>query len=94
MVGSGSFCGDWEVVALVMDFKEVRLTSPSELAHWGEGGSNHTSLIDFYHGLNVSWAMFITPPFKAVTHSPYQNQTSTNMSAIQSLAAVVEQYMS
>ena len=33
MVGSGSFCGHWGVFALAMDFKEVMLTSPSELAH-------------------------------------------------------------
>ena len=31
------FCGDWVVFALVMDFKEVMLTSPSELAHCGGG---------------------------------------------------------
>ena len=28
------FCGDCGVFVLVMDFKEVMLTSPSELAHW------------------------------------------------------------
>ena len=33
MVGGGSFCGDLGVFALVMDFKEVMLTSPPELAH-------------------------------------------------------------
>ena len=33
MVGAGSFCGDWRVFALVIDFKEVMLTSPPELAH-------------------------------------------------------------
>ena len=38
MVGGGSFCGDWGVFALVMDFKEVMLTSPSELAHCGREG--------------------------------------------------------
>ena len=39
LVGGGSFCGDWVVFALVVDFKEVMLASPSELAHCGgEGG--------------------------------------------------------
>ena len=38
MVGGGSFCGDWGVVALVMDFKGVMLTSPPELAYCGGGG--------------------------------------------------------
>ena len=38
MVGGGSFCGDWGVFALVMDFKEVMLTSPPELAHCGGMG--------------------------------------------------------
>ena len=33
MVGGGSTCGDWGVSALVMDFREVMLTSPPELAH-------------------------------------------------------------
>jgi len=32
-VGGGSVCGDWGVLALVMDFREVMLTSPPELAH-------------------------------------------------------------
>ena len=32
-VGGGSICGDWGVLALVMDFREVMLTSPPELAH-------------------------------------------------------------
>ena len=33
------FCGDLGVFALLMDFKEVMLTSPPELAHcmWGGG---------------------------------------------------------
>ena len=35
MVGGGSFCGDLGMFALVMDFKEVMLTSPPELAHCG-----------------------------------------------------------
>ena len=39
MVGGGSFCGDLGVFALVMDFREVMLTSPPELAHCGGGGS-------------------------------------------------------
>ena len=37
-VGGGNVCGDWGVLALVMDFREVMLTSPPELAHgdkWG-----------------------------------------------------------
>ena len=38
VVGGGSVCGDWAVLALVMDFREVILTSPPELAHWGGGG--------------------------------------------------------
>ena len=38
MVGGGSFCGDWVVFVLVMDFKGVILTSPFELAHCGGGG--------------------------------------------------------
>ena len=38
MVGGGSICGDWGVSALVMDFREVMLTSPTELAHCGGGG--------------------------------------------------------
>ena len=33
--GGGSFCGDWGLFALVMDFKEGMLTSPPELAHFG-----------------------------------------------------------
>ena len=33
MVGVVSFCGDWGVFVLVMDFKEVMLTSSPELAH-------------------------------------------------------------
>ena len=33
MVGGGSVFGDWGVLALVMDFREVMLTSPPELAH-------------------------------------------------------------
>ena len=33
-VGGGSF---WGVFALVMDFREVMLTSTPELAHWGGG---------------------------------------------------------
>ena len=33
MVGGGSVCGDWGVLALVMDFREVMLTSLPELAH-------------------------------------------------------------
>ena len=39
MVGGGSVCGDRGVLALVMGFREVMLTSPPELAHCGgEGG--------------------------------------------------------
>ena len=33
VVGGGSFWGHWGVFALVMDFREVMLTSPPELAH-------------------------------------------------------------
>ena len=33
VVGCGSVCGDWGVLTLVMDFREVMLTSPPELAH-------------------------------------------------------------
>ena len=33
MVGGGSVCGDWRVLALVLDFREVMLTSPPELAY-------------------------------------------------------------
>jgi hypothetical protein len=36
LVGGGSFCGDWGVFALVMDFKEVSYADLTpELAHWG-----------------------------------------------------------
>ena len=35
MVGGGSVCSDWGVLALVMVFREVMLTSPPELAHCG-----------------------------------------------------------
>ena len=34
VVGGGSVCGDWGLLALVMDFREVMLTSPPELAHY------------------------------------------------------------
>ena len=34
MVGGGIIFGDWGVLALVLDFREVMLTSPLELAHW------------------------------------------------------------
>ena len=37
MVGGDIFCGYWGVNALVMDFKEVMQTSPTELAHCGRG---------------------------------------------------------
>ena len=40
MVGASSFCGYWGVFALVMDFKEFMLTSPSELAHCAPPSSN------------------------------------------------------
>ena len=33
VVGGGSICGDLGVLTLVMDFREVILTSPPELAH-------------------------------------------------------------
>ena len=33
VVGGGSVCGDCGVLALVMDFREVMLMSPAELAH-------------------------------------------------------------
>ena len=39
MVGGGIVCGDWGVLALVLDFREVMLTSPPELAHCGGGVS-------------------------------------------------------
>ena len=32
-VGGGRICGDWGVLALVLDFRQVMLTSPPELAH-------------------------------------------------------------
>ena len=35
MVGGDNVCGDWGVLALVLDFREVMLTSPPELAHCG-----------------------------------------------------------
>ena len=40
VVGDGFVCGDWGLLALVMDSREVMLTSPTELAHCerGEGG--------------------------------------------------------
>ena len=40
MVGDGRFLVIWGVFPLVMDFREVMRTSPSELAHcgWGGGG--------------------------------------------------------
>ena len=37
VVGGGSVCGDWGVLALVMVFREVMLTSPPKLAHCGGG---------------------------------------------------------
>ena len=37
VVGGGSICGDLGVLSLVMDFREVMLTSPPELAHCGGG---------------------------------------------------------
>ena len=33
VAGGGSVGGDWGVLVLVMDFREVMLTSPLELAH-------------------------------------------------------------
>ena len=30
MAGGGNVCGDWGVLELVLDFREVMLTSPSE----------------------------------------------------------------
>ena len=33
LVGGGSLCGDLGVFPIVMDLKEVMLTSPTELAH-------------------------------------------------------------
>ena len=33
VVGGGNVCGDWGVLALVLDFREVMLTSHPELAH-------------------------------------------------------------
>ena len=33
VVGGGSFWGHWGAFPLVMDFREVMLTSPPELAH-------------------------------------------------------------
>ena len=36
--GGGIVCGDWGVLALVLDFREVMLTSPPELAHCVGGG--------------------------------------------------------
>ena len=38
MVGGGIVCGDLGVLALVLDFREVMLTSPPDLAHCGGGG--------------------------------------------------------
>ena len=38
-VGGGSVCSGWGVLALMMDFREVMLTSPLELAHCGGGGT-------------------------------------------------------
>ena len=33
VIGGGIVYGDWGVLALVLDFREVILTSPPELAH-------------------------------------------------------------
>ena len=38
MVGGGIVCGDWGLLALVIDFREVLLTSHPELAHCGGRG--------------------------------------------------------
>ena len=38
VVGGGSVCGDWGLLALMMVFRKVMLTSPPELAHCGGGG--------------------------------------------------------
>ena len=47
-VGVGNVCGDWGVLALVMDFREVMVTSPPELAHCGgEGGAGHVPIQTF-----------------------------------------------
>ena len=35
------YCGDWRVFTLVMDFKEVILTSPPEMAHCNMEGQCH-----------------------------------------------------
>ena len=55
MVGGGIFYGDWCAFALVMDFKEVMLTSPLELAHCGGGGvrpfwKNSIIKLHFFYG--------------------------------------------
>ena len=49
------FCGDWGVFALLMDFKEVMLTSPPELAYCGGGGKNLFSFIYVF----ILWSEFI-----------------------------------
>ena len=41
-VCGGSVCGDLRVLALVIDFREVMLTSPFNLAHCTVGGGCRT----------------------------------------------------
>ena len=50
-VGVGNVCGDWGVLALVMDFREVTLTSPPKFAIffvWVRGELWHKGLINHY----------------------------------------------
>ena len=52
VVGGGSVCGDLGVLALVMDFREVMLTSPPELAHCApppSGGKVTLSAVLFWN---------------------------------------------
>ena len=42
VVGGGSVCVDWGVLAVVMNFREVMLTSPPEMAHCGGGAPSES----------------------------------------------------
>ena len=44
-VGGASVCSGWGVLALMMDFREVMLTSPLELAHCAPPSPHHHHMV-------------------------------------------------
>ena len=68
MVGDGIFCGDLVVFALVMDEKEVLLTSTSELARCGEGYLLETTFLISQHSETFSWRILLRVPPSVSQH--------------------------